>query len=81
MTILWLDNVCLDKRGVHLVTLTELSAVVKVSGAPVEGVNVVIVTPMLTDCLQAVCLQILCLCGNCLTHSALSLRDTCTQRF
>ena len=81
MTILWLDNVCLDKRGVHLVTLTELSAVVKVSGAPVEGVNVVIVTPIVTDYLQPVCLQILCLCGDTLTHPALSLRDTCTQRF
>ena len=44
MTILLLDNVCLDKRGVHLVTLTELSAVVMVSGAPVKVVNVVIVT-------------------------------------
>ena len=43
MTILLLDTVCLDKRGVHLVTLTKLRAVVKVSGAPIDNVNVVIV--------------------------------------
>ena len=80
MTILLPDNVCLDKRGVHLITFTELSAVVKVSGAPVKVVNVSIVTEIhcwvTFDCLQAVNLEILCLSGYCLTHFAHSLCDT-----
>ena len=84
MTILLLDNVWLDKRGVHLVTLAILRAVVKVS--PVEGVNVVIVAEthcwITADYLQTVALKILCLCRNCLTHfTYVSLGYTCAARF
>ena len=70
---------CLDKRGVHLITLTELCAVVEVPGPPVGVGCVVIIAEahwggrVTSESLQAVDLEPLGLSGNSLTHFTLSL--------
>ena len=70
---------CLDKRGVHLITLTELCAVIEVPGSPVGVGGVVIIAEahwggqVTSESLQAVDLKPLGLSGNSLTHFTLSL--------
>ena len=74
--------VCLDKRGVHLITLTELCAVIEVPGSrrgPVGVGGVVIIAEahwggrVTSESLQAVDLKPLGLSGNSLTHFTISL--------
>ena len=74
--------VCLDKRGVHLITLTELCAVIEVPGSrrgPVGVGGVVIIAEahwgdrVTSESLQAVDLEPLGLSGNSLTHFTFSL--------